>query len=137
MAGRGASTPTTERTDTMGITAEWGAARDTRITAVAGGCYAFDGQQVTTPAALQFDPQSGGGFVLEGNVHALAARLDDARRQLAPLLAADALADWDDYGKRHAAIMSEFGEQLADHFEDENLLDAASQLAAALRTLTT
>ncbi|MDN5724046.1 MAG: hypothetical protein L0H20_13810 [Corynebacterium sp.] len=91
----------------MSISAEWGTARDTTITAVPGGNYPFSTEaQVIEQAALVFDPQSGGDFVLEGNVHDLAAHLDRAQRQLAPFPAADALAEWDSYCKHQNELMN-------------------------------
>lgn len=120
----------------MSISAEWGVARDTTITAAGRGCRpaGMEGE-VTEAAALIFDPQSGGAFVLEGTPTTLVARLDQARRALTPLLAAEVLADWHEYTTRHAEIMHSGEEQAGDEYEDHHLPELARRLAEALQPL--
>lgn len=58
----------------MGISAEWGRASDTTVEVAHRGAHPFNSADpVEADAALVFDPNSGGGLVVEGSARELAA----------------------------------------------------------------
>ena len=117
----------------MGISAEWGNAADSTVTVAAQGEYIFNSDEpVSKPAALVIDPQSGGAMVIEGAASEIADVLDRARRALGPALAAEALAEWEEYQRIHAQLVEGAPDQ-ADDYEDHRLPEVARALAAALR----
>lgn len=119
----------------MGISAEWGRASDTTVEAAQRGARPFNSDDpVDSPAALVFDPNSGGGLVVEGSARELATMLATARAALPPTLAAEALRDWNRYQEIHTALVASdsYG---ADQYEDDQLPDVAAALAEALIAL--
>ena len=116
----------------MGISAEWGRASDTTVEAAHRGAHPFNSADpVEADDALVFDPNSGGGLVVEGSARELAAMLAAARAALAPTLAAGALKSWRRYREVHAASDT----YAADQYEDNELPGVAAALAEALAAL--
>lgn len=115
----------------MGISAEWGRASDTTVEAAHRGAHPFNSADpVEADAALVFDPNSGGGLVVEGSTRELAA----ARAALAPTLAAGALKSWRRYDEVHTALAAS-DTYAADQCEDNELPGVAAALAEALAAL--
>jgi len=119
----------------MGISAEWGRASDTTVEAAHRGAHPFNSADpVEADAALVFDPNSGGGLVVEGSARELAAMLAAARAALAPTLAAGALKSWRRYREVHTALAAS-DTCAADQYEDNELPGVAAALAEALAAL--
>ena len=119
----------------MGISAEWGRASDTTVEAAHRGAHPFNSADpVEADAALVFDPNSGGGLVVEGSARELAAMLAAARAALAPTLAAGALKSWRRYHEVHTALAAS-DTYAADQYEDNELPGVAAALAEALAAL--
>ena len=114
----------------MGISAEWGRASDTTVEAAHRGAHPFNSADpVEADAALVFDPNSGGGLVVEGSARELAARA-----ALAPTLAAGALKSRRRYREVHTALAAS-DTCAADQYEDNELPGVAAALAEALAAL--
>ncbi|WP_348542393.1 hypothetical protein [Dietzia kunjamensis] len=115
----------------MGISAEWGRASDTTVEVAHRGAHPFNSADpVEADAALVFDPNSGGGLVVEGSARELAA----ARTALAPTLAAGALKSWRRYHEVHTALAAS-DTYAVDQSEDNELPGVAAALAEALAAL--
>jgi len=115
----------------MGISAEWGRASDTTVEVAHRGAHPFNSADpVEADAALVFDPNSGGGLVVEGSARELAA----ARAALAPTLAAGALKSWRRYHEVHTALAAS-DTYAVDQYEDNELPGVAAALAEALAAL--
>ncbi|MBB1012330.1 hypothetical protein BXY47_0102 [Dietzia kunjamensis] len=118
----------------MGVSAEWGRASDTTVEAAQRGAHPFSSADPVEAAAPVFDPNSGGGLVVEGGARELAAMLAAARAALAPTLAADALKNWRRYHEVHTALAASDA-YAADQHEDNELPGVAAALAEALAAL--